>query len=555
MKTKLSHVKNKPEWNVTGKAMFDVPEVPAFEFLRQSAKRYPQKPVLISFGRATAYHELDELSDRLANALIEMGVKKGDRVGFYLPNCLEAIISFYGILKTGAYLVTLNIMLKEDEVAYQLSDYGSKTIITLDRLYPTVKRATGQYGLEHIILTNLRDWAEPGASIPAEFDCKKMDEFPQGVHDFAEIIKKASSEPPDVSIKPKEDLAVILYTSGTTGKAKGAMLTHYCYSAASLANPIRQGWKEDDVTLLFFPIFHVGCHGLTLCPAVMMGMTLVNVCKFDPREALGLIEKYRVTTAHIPPTGFIGLLRHPDFDKYDLSSLWYCACGGSPLPPALVREWKERTGVRMLNAYGCTENTGLGGGACQETLILNRENCAGTVNFELKIVDDEGNIVPRGVRGEIVHGGPGVALGYWNKPEETEKSFPEPGWWRSGDLGYIDDDDFVYVVDRHKDLIITSGYNVAPAEVEATILSHEAVSEVCVYGIPDVYRGEAVKAAVVLKEASKGRVSEQDLIDYCREKMAKYKAPRFVEFVEEIPKTSSGKMLRRVLRDREAKKL
>jgi long-chain acyl-CoA synthetase len=267
-----------------------------------------------------------------------------------------------------------------------------------------------------------------------------------------------------------------------------------------------------------------------------------------------VIEKYKVTVAHIPPTGFIGLLNHPDFERYDLSSLWYCACGGSPLPPALIKAWKEKTGVRLLDAYGCTETSGTAPGTV-ETPVKNREGSAGTTHFELKVVDQEGRIVPRGTIGEVLHRGPGIALGYWNKPEETKEAFTEDGWWLSGDAGYMDEDDFIYVVDRYKDLVVTSGFNVAPADVEKVIYTHEAVQEVCVYGVPDAYRVEAVKAAIVLKDVFKGKVTEQEIIDFCRANMAVYKAPRFVDFVTEIPKTTSGKTLRRLLREKDAQKV
>jgi len=549
--SKESYSSNKPEWNV--KPLPEIPKLAAYEFLTRAAKKYPQKPAFISFDRLTTYQELDELSNRFANALIETGIQKGDRVAFYLPNCLQAIIAFYGIIKAGAIIVTCNVMLKENELAYQLKDSGSKAIVTLDRLYPIVEKVKNQTGLEHTFLTNIRDYSAPGARFPPEFEQEKPSQLPAGVEAFASALAKASSGAPGVAINAQQDLLSILYTSGTTSLAKGVMLNHYNYCGSSITLPYRQGWKEDDVCLFLFPVFHVGNHALVLCPSIYMGMTMVNVPKFEAREVLRLIEKYRVTVAHMPPTAYIGLLNHPDFAKYDLSSLWYCACGGSPLPPALINAWKEKTGVRLLDAYGCTETSGTAPGAA-ETPVKNREGSAGTTHFEIKIIDQEGKIVPRGTVGEIFHRGPGVALGYWNKPEETKEVFIEDGWWRSGDAGYIDEDDFVYIVDRYKDLIVTSGFNVAPADVEKVIYNHEAVQEVCVYGVPDAYRVEAVKAAIVLKDAFKEKVTEQEIIAFCRANMAVYKTPRLVEFVAEIPKTTSGKTLRRLLREKDAQK-
>jgi len=515
------------------------------------AVQRPEHPVFISFEHMVTYRELDELSDRFANVLIEKGIRKGDRVAFYLPNCLQALVAFFGISKTGAIVVTCNVMLKKDELAYQLADSESKAIVTLDTLYPVVESIRGQVPLHYVFITNIMDYAGQGAWVPPEFEREKMTTLPPEVFDFVSEIGKASAQSPDApDINPHKDLISIIYTSGTTGRAKGVMLSHYNYLADCITLSCRGDWKEDDVSLFLFPIFHAGNHGLVLFPSIFMGMTMINVPKFDSGVVLELIEKYRVSVTHIPPTGYIGLVHHPKFDSFDLSSLRYCSAGGAPLPPALVEEWQRKTGVRILDAYGLTET--ISGLPLHETKLKNRLGSAGTAGGEVKIVDREGQTVPTGTTGEIVVRGPWVAMGYWNKPEETRSVFMEDGWFYTGDAGYMDEDGFVYVVDRYKDLIVTSGYNVAPAEVEKVILTHEAVQEACVFGIPDSYRGEAVKAAVVLKENFKGKVGASEIIGYCREKMAVYKAPRHVDFIEEIPKTASGKMLRRLLREKEA---
>ena len=373
---------------------------------------------------------------------------------------------------------------------------------------------------------------------------------PSEAFDFVSVIEKIPSESPDIQeINVRKDLLSITYTSGTTGKAKGVMLSHYNYLADCVTISCRGDWREDDVSLFLFPIFHVGGQGLGLFPNIFMGMTMVNVPKFDSEVVLGLIEKYKVSLMHMPPTAYTGLLSHPKSSSFDLSSLRYCSAGGAPLPPATVEEWKKRTGIRILDAYGLTETTC--GVPLHETKVKNKMGAAGTAGSEIKIVDPEGKTVPIGTTGEILVRGPWVALGYWNKPEESENTFTKDGWFHTGDAGYMDEDEFVYVVDRYKDLIVTSGYNVAPAEVEKLILTHGAVQEVCVYGISDSYRGEAVKASIVLKEDFKGKIGQQEIIEFCREKSAVYKAPRFVEFVDEIPKTSSGKMLRRLLKGKE----
>ncbi len=543
-----SYSRNKPEWNP--KPLVDPPQVPVYDLLRMKAVQKPEKPVFISFDRMTTYKELDELSDRFANVLRANGIKKGDRISFYLPNCLQALIAFFGISKAGGIVVPINVMLKQDELAYQLNDSGSRVIVTLDKLYSIVENVQNKVpSLQQVLVTNIRDYAEPGAWVPEEFDCEKQNNFPGDVWDFTQTLAEASTRSPEAyEINPRQDLFSILYTSGTTGDAKGVMLSHYNYISDCIWLICRGDWHEDDISLFLFPVFHAGNHGLVLCPSVFMGMTMVNIPKFDPEIALTLMVKYKVSVVHMPPTGYIGLLNHPSFDSCDLTSLRYCSAGGAPLAPALVKEWEKKTGVRILDAYGLTET--ISGLPLHETMIKNKPGATGTAGHEVKIVDKNKNIVPIETTGEIAVRGPWVALGYWKKPEETKKVLTDDGWLYTGDAGYMDEDEFVYVVDRYKDLILSSGYNVTPAEVEKAILSHEAVQEVCVYGLPDSYRGEIVSAAIVIKGGYKNKITEQDIIDYCRKQMANYKAPRYVEFISEIPKTASGKMLRRLLRDK-----
>jgi long-chain acyl-CoA synthetase len=286
-------------------------------------------------------------------------------------------------------------------------------------------------------------------------------------------------------------------------------------------------------------------------PAVYIGMTTVAVPLFEPGETLRTLEKHRVNLMCLAPTAYVGLLNHPDFPKRDLSALRITSAAAAPVPTALQDEWQQKVGRYLHNGYGCTETCGNGPGVIE---MLKRrkpdEGTLGSTLWEVKIVDPQGNTVPRGTVGEFMHRGPGVAKGYWNKPEQTREAFTEDGWWHSGDAGYMDDDGFLHFVERIKDLIVASGYNIAPVEVENHLFRHPAVMDAAVIGVPDEYRGETVKAYVVLKPGSVGEVSEDDIVRYCRDKMAVYKAPKMVEFIEELPKTQTGKVLRRLLREK-----
>lgn len=525
------------------------PDESLLHMLASSVQKNPDKAASILFQRVTTYQEVDRLSDRLAMFLVEAGIKKGDRVATMLPNCTQHLITFFAILKAGAIVVPFNIMLKSEEAGYILEDSGAKALFVLDLVYPGIQPRVEELGIKHTITVHIKDFSEPSATIPALLGGEKT--LFESTTDFMAAIAEDRGALPEVTFQPREDLALILYTSGTTGFPKGAMVSHHNMYYSSIRFSAILGLEHDDVFFMLFPQFHIGGMVLNMLPSVLLGATILQIPMFDPPEAMRLMELHKVTLIFAPPTVYIGILNHPDFSKHDLSSLRVTGASGAPVPPAVQREWQEKVGIYLYNGYGATETTGAGPGILE---MKNRKKVGcetlGSTMGELKIVDEEGNTVLRGTVGEFMLRGPGVVRGYWNKPEETEKEFTGDGWWHSGDAGYMDDEGFVYFVERIKDLIIASGYNIAPVEVENHLYKHPAVLEVSVIGVQDAYRGETVKAIIVLKDEHKDEVTEEEILQFCRDNMAAYKAPKIVQFVDELPKTATGKILRRILRDK-----
>lgn len=546
MSANLSHQKYDQAWGA--KPIRETDKVPVFDFLRKSAAADPQKEAMIFLHHVTNYADLDLYSDRVAAYLASLGLKKGDRVATMLPNCTQHAIAIYGILKAGCVMVPFNVMLKDQEVNYICKQSGAKAIFCLDLLAPMVLPVAAELGMLKVVSIHATDFSEPTANIPPLLSLPKQEV--EGVVDFMEIIGADQGPVPQPHIDAENDLACLLYTSGTTGFPKGAMITHcnYNHSAGLVVDGLTV--TEQDRLYLLFPMFHVGGQALILMPAIMAGATCAAIPMFDPEEMLDLIQRFKLTFGFAPPTAYIGLLNHPKFNEFDLSSLTRTLASGAPVPPALQDQWQEKVGTYLYAGYGCTETTACGPGAV-ELVNKNKPGCGtlGVCTGEIKIINEKGEIVPRGEQGEFVLRGEGIVKGYWQNPEETAKLFTGDGWWYSGDAGYMDEDGFLFFVERIKDLIVASGYNIAPAEVENYLYQHPAVLEAAVVGVPDDYRGETVKAFVVPKPDAK--VTEQDILAFCKEKMAAYKAPKLVEFIDELPKNLTGKVLRRILRERE----
>ncbi len=549
MKEKLSYQQYDPSWGAS--PLPAAPTVPVFEILRRTARQQPDHDAVIYFHHRLSYRDLDRLSDRFAAYLASVGLGKGDRVATMLPNCTHQVIAIYGILKAGCTVVPFNVMLKSQEVQYILEESEARAVVCLDLVSPVVQAAAASLNLAAVVTAHAKDFCAPSATIPLLLSGDKQPV--EGAVDFMAIVGEDHGPAPRVDIDVKNDLACLLYTSGTTGFPKGAMITHHNYNHVAALVVHGLGVSDSDVLYMLFPLFHVGGQALILFPAVLAGATCVAIPMFDAGDMLDLIQRFSISFGFAPPTAYIGLLNHPEFDRFDLSSLRMTAASGAPVPAALQKEWREKVGTYLFAGYGCTESTAAGPGAME--LANKRKPGVGTIGVttgEIRVVDEAGHVVPRGTVGEFQLRGDGIVRGYWKKPEETKKCFLPDGWWATGDAGYMDEDGFLFFVERIKDLIVASGYNIAPAEVENYLYQHPAVQEVAVVGVRDDYRGETVKAYVVLREEAKGTVSEEELIAWGKEQMAAYKAPKQVAFIDELPKNLTGKVLRRLLRERDS---
>jgi long-chain acyl-CoA synthetase len=538
-------------------------EKPVQQYLTEAARMYPDKPALHFMGKEMSYREVYESALKLANYLKGIGVKKGDRVAIMLPNCPQGVISYYGILYAGAVVVQTNPLYTERELEYQMKDSGAKVIIALDLLYPRVAKIKNETDLEHINVTAIKDYLPFPKNLIYPFIQKKQSGIVVNVkhegnqHLFQRIMAESSPapEPAETELDFENDLALLQYTGGTTGKPKGVMLTHKNLIANATAC---DAWlykmkKGEESILGILPFFHV--YGMTtvLILGVMQGNKIILLPKFDVETTLKTIHKQKPTIFPGAPTMYIGLLNHPDLQKYDLSSIKSCISGSAPLPVEVQEKFEKITGGKLVEGYGLTETSPV----THANFLWDRERVRGSIGVPWPDTDatilsmETGKPLPPGEVGEIAIKGPQVMKGYWNRPEETEKAFQD-GWLLTGDLGYMDEDGYFYVVDRKKDMIIAGGYNIYPREVEEVLYEHPAIQEAVVAGIPDPYRGETVKAYIVLKEGKEA--TEKELDQFARKHLAAYKVPRMYEFRDELPKTAVGKILRRTLVDEERKK-
>jgi len=537
-------------------------EVSLQETLRRTAKKFPDRPAVHFMGKEVPYRKLFESSLKLANYLRKIGLQKGDRVAVMLPNTPQTFISFYGILFAGGIVVQVNPLFTEREIAFQLKDAGAKFIIVLDMLFNRVKNVEKETDLRHIIVTGIKDYLPFPKNLLYPMVQKRQKTVPPKVehegrhHLFAEIMKRAEAKDIPDEVNPKEDVAILQYTGGTTGFPKGVMLTHFnLYANAKMCDAWMNKFKEGEgATLGVLPLFHV--YGLTtvLVFPVMKGDMAILLPRFDAGEVLKTIDKLKPKVFPGAPTMYIGLLNHPDLEKYDLSSIEVCLSGSAPLPVEVQQQFEKLSGGKLVEGYGLTESSPV----THANFLWDNERVKGSIGVpwpdtDAKIVSlSTGETLPPGEIGELAVKGPQVMKGYWNRPEETEQALKD-GWLMTGDLGYMDENGYFYIVDRKKDMIIAGGYNIYPREVEEVLYEHPAVKEAVVAGVPDPYRGETVKAYIVLKEGQ--RVTEEELDRFARKQLAAYKVPRIYEFRDELPKTAIGKILRRQLVEEEKRKL
>ncbi len=547
-----SYVRYDPGWD---EPIRSVPRISIYDLFRETVEANPESPALIFLDQAITYSELDRMINQFASLLLDLGVQKGDFVAPMLPNSPQHWIAFYATARIGAIHAPLNVMYKSEEIAYQIKDCGARTILTLDLFYPLFASLKEELGLKNLIVTNIKEFAAPGFEV---YETLKpfwaLDKKPiEGTIDFVEALEKCQPLQVSTDIDPEQDVAQIIYTAGTTGKSKGAMQTHLNLVHNAITHSLICKCTGKPVNYSVLPMFHTGGFFLFPLPTLYRGGTVITAPIFDPENALKTISDRKVNVLFGSPTLFLALLQHPALKSCDLSGLETTAAGAAPVPEELKEVWQKSTGIPLAVGWGMTElNT-----AGSYNLLNEKSNLASVgvpLVGEAKIVDEQGNTAPRGNVGEILYRGLQVSKGYFNKPEETAACFQKDGWFHTGDAGHIDEEGFIHFSDRIKDLVIASGYNIAPVEVEYTIIKHPAVVEAAVVGVPHEYRGETIKAFVVLHDKFKGKVDEDEIINFCKERLATFKVPKVLEFVEALPKNALGKTLRRLLREQEVSK-
>jgi long-chain acyl-CoA synthetase len=520
-------------------ADLDLPDLLLPEILDQTAAVYPDRPAVIFQDRTIPYREMQARTVRLAAGLTEIGVRKGERVAILLPNCPQYIEALYAILKIGAIAVNTNPMYVERELEHQLGDAGAETILALRDFFPRLKAVRGRTPLERIVLTDLDDAFAADPSAPPE----------PRTHSYVELLKKGENRSLPVLPGSADETALLQYTGGTTGISKGAMLTHRNLVANVLQSVTwdRRARKGSERMLLVLPLFHT--YGITsgINASIYQAATIVLLPRFEVNETLRAIDRYRPTRMAGVPTMYIALAAHPRIRDSGISSIEVFSCGSAPFPLEAFKNFEELTAGKISEGYGLTEASPL---AIANPPFGRRK--VGSIGIprpatDARIVDLETGeeTLPPGKEGELCLRGPQVMKGYWNRPEETARTL-RGGWLYTGDIARMDEDGYFFLVDRKKDLIICGGYNVYPRDVEEVLYQNPKIREACVIGVPDPYRGETVKAFVVLKEGAEA--GPEEIIEFCRRNLARYKAPTLVEFRRELPKSSVGKILRQALR-------
>jgi len=543
-------------------AEVDVPAVSVPELFDQMADKYGSKTALIFYGRKISYRELKEMSDRFAAALADLGLKKGDTVALYLLNCPQYVIAYFGALKAGAKITPISPVYTSKEVKHQLSDSEARTVICEDILYDNVERSGIE--LDTIILSSISDFlpklkklfgkaamskAYQGHSAPTPEMIKQA-----GIHSFNELLKKYPPHPPDISIDPKKDLAALPYTGGTTGLPKAAMLTHY--NMVSLLQQLMSFWpfmeEGNETVIAFLPFFHIYGQVVLMLGGLTQGYTLVLFTTPDLDEILTAVERYRASAFYGVPTLYEYLKEHDKTDRVNWKRLKAIVCGADTLHESTIEGWQRRTGSKILEGFGMTETTGVSHSSPYQRP---KSGSFGVpiLGMSAAIIGvEDSDFVPVGEEGELILSGPNIMQGYWNRPEADAETFVEidgQKWLRTGDLVRMDEEGYFFFFDRKRDLIKHKGYSVFARHVEEVLYGHPQVKAAGVVGVPDPKVGNVIKAYVVLQSEARGKISEEEILEFCRQNLAHYKVPGIVEFRGELPKTDVGKVSRRELRE------
>jgi long-chain acyl-CoA synthetase len=537
---------------------YEYPKHNLARLLVDSAHKYPDRPALYFLGKTMRYQEVLDASYRFAHVLKELGVCQGDRVSIMLPNCPSAIIAYFGTLMMGGIVVMTNPLYMERELVHQLSDSGAEVIVTLDLLFNRVQKAKAQTPIRHIIVTSIKDYLPFPKNvlypIKMKKDGAKLDvAYGEGVYAFKKLLRDAPSKPICVEADADTDIALLQYTGGTTGVSKGVMLTHTnlianTFQTTKWCYRIQMGAER---FLGAIPIFHVFGLTVLLNQSMLQAGMLILIPKFDIDLILDTINKMKPTIFPGAPTMYIAIINHKRVKEVDVSSINVCVSGSAPLPLEVQERFEALTGGKLIEGYGLTETSPV----THANPIWGYRKI-GSIGVPLpdtaaKVVDvNSGEELPIGEIGELLIKGPQVMKGYWQREHETAMTIRD-GWLYTGDMGRMDEDGFFSIVDRKKDLIIAGGFNIYPREIEEVLFEHPAILEATIVGVPDEYRGETVKAFVVLKPGM--TLTDKELELWCRERLAAFKVPRKVEFRQSLPKTMIGKVLRRQLLEEEKK--
>ncbi|GCF06438.1 long-chain-fatty-acid--CoA ligase [Dictyobacter arantiisoli] len=544
----------------------DIPERSLTSILDNAAKNYPHQTAFIYYGNRISYAQFSNLANRFAIELQRLGVQKGDRVAIALPNIPQFPIAFFGTLRVGAVAVPTNPLYTEREMQHQLADSGAKVLVVLDRFYPIVRNIRQQTSLEQIIVTSPADFLPPLLQklYPLSLRGTKQPQLPltkrevaqdPGLHFMQPFLKSRTKGGIELFHLPVHiqgnDLAILQYTGGTTGLSKGAMLTHRNVLANAMQTRYWVPRVKDgtEITLCVTPLFHA--YGLTVGMnlSILAAATMVLLPQFKAKDVLEAVHRYHPSMFPGIPTMYVAIMREAEKHPEYLKSVKYCISGASPLAAKIQADFEKITSGKLVEGYGLSEAAPVT--HCNPLSDQCRNGSIGlpVPDVEAAIINSiTGTSLPAGEVGEIVVKGPNIMQGYWQRTTETQEMFIN-GWMRTGDIGKMDEDGFFYVVERAKDMIIASGFNVYPREIEEVLFQHPAIAEAAVAGVPDSYRGETVAAFIVLKEGfTPSEKLEQEIVLFCKQQLAAYKVPKRLEFRDQLPKSIIGKVLRRELR-------
>ncbi|PRB79026.1 AMP-binding protein [Pseudomonas sp. MYb185] len=530
-----------PESCIVAGQLAELGHTSLYDLLEQACREYADKPAFSCGADSVSFTALRSHADCFARYLRhEAGLQPGDRLAIQLPNLLQYVVAIFGALKAGLVIVNTNPQYTAPETRHQFADSGARAVVVLDKLVPLVRSIQPQTQIERLIVTSLDDWRQPQEQGDAADETR-----------FMAALAIGRTLPEIETGRGLDDLAVLQYTGGTTGVSKGAMLTHrnLLSNVLQAVSIIKPGEVEygNEVRVSPLPLYHIFAFTANCLASVFTGFNSVLIT--NPRDLDGMIadmQRHSITLFTGINSLFVSLMAHPQFDSIDFSRLKWVNSGGAPLNLSVAQRWFERTGSVVREGFGMTETSPVVVASTGNTPYKEGFIGQAVIDTEMKIVDDQGQELPAGEPGELLIRGPQVMQGYWQRPEATAETFTEDGWLKTGDIGVIDEDGFLKLVDRKKDMILVSGFNVYPNDVEDAVMRHRGIRECVAVGVPDERKGEAIKLFVSLHDQN---LTEADIIAHCREQLTGYKVPSYIEIRDDLPKSTVGKLLRRVLRD------